>query len=1280
MRKCWLTIVLTVILAFTFTAANVFAADNTFVLDPDSNGTTQHDVVVKGEPMTVYCLQRDYAWPTTSGTSGKNPTKYYDSTPEKELLNDSQLEQLKRLMYAGYPHNGLGILDDWYEMLADFPEMADNITSEITQAAIWQLTYEWEVPGNKYNPYGKVYDDEWKEYVDKLTAFARSEKPIAPPEGEEVEITGKQELVKQSDGTWKSKPLKVVDPAGFELTFNLSSTGGVTAVDEYGDAITAVKENQEFYLVADDIADIEENAGVTASVSMTYPSSITHYLTDDQALTQTGTKPYQTMLSVGIATKKLSGDFNVTAVDTGSLTVRKEMHDKSSADKAEGQTFAFSITLNGQSGKTFNAIKRDSSGQSTDTTVEFKNNGVGSVSLGADEEIEIIDIPDGVSYTVSENTIGTNWKAAYKVDGKSADSAAGKINDTSTVIVTNDYQFTSANAAITASKELVGNGAPSIANYAGKFTFLLFPEAGEFDNPMPEGSVQNEKDGNRWEKTATNSSENGTGISFGEIEFDHPGEYHYIIIEEDESENNITEDPNYWKVTVDVTDDEGTLKAETSYQKNASSDSSDRALFSNTYTQHEADKYFNVVKGVKNNSSDTVISPKGYKFEIKPAPQGDLTEDKYPCFGDGDSRSYTFTTDENGEAVSDKIRFTEEWFKGINGDPVNGTTDDIVLKYTLKELDADPQELGAALIMDQKTVDVTETVTRTVSTDGVVQLKAETSYSGDPAEPAFLNKYTASGDCTINVKKEFDPSDYKPAEGETYSFIIEDGANGGEGYSIANDKKIDLVYKDSEFVQTGGKVSFTKAGRYTFAVRENHKNLKEGMSYDASKKEIVVEVTDTGTGKLSATVVPGTITFTNTYDSEVKAELKVAKKLTGRDWKEDEVFPVKLDYGEVEGIHGPDTAEMTKDGATIEGITITQVGEYNVKIREVDTGLPGIAYDTTEHTATIKVIRSGNDLQVDSIKYDGEADIPVFHNKVTNLTVSKAVEDTTGAIDSGMKFAFFIKLSDDTIHGDYGDITFYNGEAIVKLAADEKITATDLPGNINYTVKEIYSEDSEKAEKAEEVFDTNVSLNGGDKKSGSEYEGKLEDGDSIAIEFTNALKYANLEVSKKVIDKTRKLDLSKEEYTFNVTIKGGLFDLFVDKSINGEFGDMKFKNGIAKVVLKDGETAVAENLPSGVKYQVEEINAKGYVTTVDVTESAESPKTDAISGKTQVKASGLLSSGIVDQVKFTNTKNNNSDSGADTGDRTNLLIVWLGIIVSLVGIISIVVFRRTAKK
>lgn len=72
---------------------------------------------------------------------------------------------------------------------------------------------------------------------------------------------------------------------------------------------------------------------------------------------------------------------------------------------------------------------------------------------------------------------------------------------------------------------------------------------------------------------------------------------------------------------------------------------------------------------------------------------------------------------------------------------------------------------------------------------------------------------------------------------------------------------------------------------------------------------------------------------------------------------------------------------------------------------------------------------------------------------IGNLKVSNTVSGNRG--DTNQVFTFTIALSDNSINGTFGDITFTNGTVTFKLKHGESIICRGLPAGTKYTVEEI---------------------------------------------------------------------------------------------------------------------------------------------------------------------------------------------------------------------------------
>lgn len=77
---------------------------------------------------------------------------------------------------------------------------------------------------------------------------------------------------------------------------------------------------------------------------------------------------------------------------------------------------------------------------------------------------------------------------------------------------------------------------------------------------------------------------------------------------------------------------------------------------------------------------------------------------------------------------------------------------------------------------------------------------------------------------------------------------------------------------------------------------------------------------------------------------------------------------------------------------------------------------------------------------------------PVPTVNTGNLSISKTVAGNAG--DTSADFHFTVKLSDSSVNGTYGDITFTDGIAVITLKHGEKKCASGLPAEVTYEVTE----------------------------------------------------------------------------------------------------------------------------------------------------------------------------------------------------------------------------------
>ncbi len=302
-----------------------------------------------------------------------------------------------------------------------------------------------------------------------------------------------------------------------------------------------------------------------------------------------------------------------------------------------------------------------------------------------------------------------------------------------------------------------------------------------------------------------------------------------------------------------------------------------------------------------------------------------------------------------------------------------------------------------------------------------------------------------------------------------------------EGTTSAEDFKfeIELKYNDEAFdgyasaSNASGAVDNLKFtdGKATMTLKADETltlTLGAGMTYTVTETDskgaskVMVNGSETDNTSGALTTDGASIVVTNVYtgdeptptptpDSET-GDLTVSKTVegTGADTTKAFAFTVTLDDTGINGTYG----NMTfADG--VASFTLTH-GQSKTA-----TGLPaGISYEVTEEAVDGYTASSNGEtgtIESDTIS------IAAFTNTCTSdggeepesgtgkLTVSKTV---TGSGSKTKEFTFTVTLSDTSINGTYGDMTFVNGVATFTLKHGESVTAEGLPEGITYTVTE----------------------------------------------------------------------------------------------------------------------------------------------------------------------------------------------------------------------------------
>ena len=474
----------------------------------------------------------------------------------------------------------------------------------------------------------------------------------------------------------------------------------------------------------------------------------------------------------------------------------------------------------------------------------------------------------------------------------------------------------------------------------------------------------------------------------------------------------------------------------------------------------------------------------------------------------------------------------------------------------------------------------------------------------------------------------------------TGNLTVSKDVNGNKG-DTNKDFHFTVTLSDTSINGTYGDMTF-KDGIATFTLKDNESitatSLPTGITYKVIEQEanqdgyITTSTGTTGEIQKNATSKAEFINTKNEYGS-----LTVSKDVNGNkgDINKDFHFTVTLSDTSINGTYG----DMTfKDGiATFtlkdnESITATSLPTgITYKVIEQEANQDG--YITTSTGTTGEIQKNAT----------SKAEFINTKNEYGSLTVSKDVNGNKG--DTNKDFHFTVKLSDSSINGTYGDMTFKDGVATFTLKDNESLTATSLPTGVTYKVIE-----------QEANQDGYITTSTGTT-------GEIQKNVTSKAEFINTKnEYGSLTVSKDV--NGNKGDTNKD---FHFTVK------LSDSSINGTYGDMTFKDGIATFTLKDNESLTATSLPTGISYKVieQEANQDGYITT-SINEEG------YILNNQNIKVDFVNTKEVESQSSNQTPPENNHQSQPQTGDDSALMVYMSLGLMSGLSALGLILLKKKA--
>ena len=167
-----------------------------------------------------------------------------------------------------------------------------------------------------------------------------------------------------------------------------------------------------------------------------------------------------------------------------------------------------------------------------------------------------------------------------------------------------------------------------------------------------------------------------------------------------------------------------------------------------------------------------------------------------------------------------------------------------------------------------------------------------------------------------------------------------------------------------------GPISYTEAGRYSYSIREEEGSAP-GITYDGSRISVDVTVTydqDAGTLKAEAYYPGGEngFTFTNRYraDPVSIADLVAKKTVSASEGNRYEMKGGEFAFTIAPADGNPEKVPIQKKTVRNDsqgnvtlaaGATYETPGTYRYTVKEENTGVGGIAYDSTSYEVTVTV-------------------------------------------------------------------------------------------------------------------------------------------------------------------------------------------------------------------------------------------------------------------------------------------------------------------------------------
>ena len=647
---------------------------------------------------------------------------------------------------------------------------------------------------------------------------------------------------------------------------------------------------------------------------------------------------------------------------------------------------------------------------------------------------------------------------------------------------------------------------------ADEFTFKVTSD--DADAPMPKA---------REAQNRANGSVNFGTVTYGKDDLGDATEKTFTYkVSESGKQPGVSNDTETKIVKVTVKDDgKGHITAETDPK------TAPLFAFNNTYSTKPMDSAVTGQVQIKKALAGRAMEDGEFHFVLK--------DEKGKTVGEG-------TNDKDGN-----ISFPALTFKNV------GT-----YNYTVEEVAGNDRHI---------TYDATPYKVSAVVTDNLDGTLKVTWKSGTGAI-LFKNTYRVDPtDVTPSVEKKI--TGENPAKDSTFRFTLTGTGNAPMPKGSVDGEKTETIAGEGQ--TDFGKITFTRAGTYTYKVTEKLGN-EASYNYDSTEYTLTYKVADVrGELKAEQSITAGgksadSIVFTNEYapaSMEGDAAITGTKELVGRSMQKDEKFEFTLKAGDEATQKAIDEKDIVLDdtNASLSGMKdgekatfsfgraeFSKEGEYTFTVTEKDGGKAGMTYDDNEKVLKVKVAKKNGVMTAvqeetpafrntyeAAGEYTPEGTKTLLSEKKNKLTIKAGEfkfsvyyaghEDqkpvTTGVTTSG---------KDAAIHFGTLSYTVSDLEKLVTKGYATKTAKEDgAEYSINYVVTENATDNSALQQNTQSTpFRVVVKDNGGGKLS-------VESGTGKKLDFENEYKSEKAAVSFEGLKVLEGRKLNADEFTFHVT-------------------------------------------------------------------------------------------------------------------------------------------------